>query len=64
MTTKPQNLKKQVRRTPLYAYMKIWRIGYFCPYCLQDVVYETDGLPPKSECAKCLAKINFKVIKI
>lgn len=51
-----------MKRTNLYAEAKICRVTYVCPHCHERVDYETDGLPPKGECHKCLKPIKFNVI--
>lgn len=52
----------KTKKTNLYAYIQIRRVAYICPRCKEGVGYDTDGLPPKEQCHKCLKPLKFKVI--
>lgn len=53
---------KKTKKTTLFAVVQIRGLKYICPHCKEVIWYETDGLPPKEECHKCLKPLKFKVV--
>ena len=45
--------------TTLYITSSIVRVSYSCPHCDEYIGYETDSLPVKEECHKCLQPLKF-----
>lgn len=52
-------MKKEI--TILTALVRVHKVSYHCPHCGEFTEYETDGLPPKEECHKCLKPLKFIV---
>lgn len=51
-----------MKTVKLFVSAKIETLTYICPHCEQFVSYETDGLPPKGQCHKCLQPLKFKPV--
>lgn len=48
-----------MKETPLHVQIVVSSVSYDCPECGETTSYQTDGLPPKNQCHKCLKKIKF-----
>jgi len=51
-----------MKRCKIFVKTKVTQIQYTCPYCCEVICYNTDGLPPKSQCHKCLKNFKSKYI--
>lgn len=49
-------------KTKVYVTSEISHICYTCPHCKETISYDTDGLPAKEQCHKCLKKLTFEYI--
>ncbi len=50
------------KNTTLTVKTKIYSVAYTCPHCKERTEYDTNSLPPKYECHKCLKPLKFEII--
>lgn len=52
------------RKVRVFLKTKLTGVMYVCPLCKEKTEYETDSLPVKQECHKCLEPLKYEYIKI